>query len=251
MTNVLLSGSTDGIGLELSRQLASDETRLLLLGRRPLEAIQPPCPHDASNYLRLDLAKSDCAEKAHDFVAQNAPEGLDLLIHNAAAAHWGAVSEQPPSSVRELLDINLTAPLRLTHRLLPVLKKRRGKIVLISSVISALPCAKYPVYGATKAALDGFARSLRIELGDEVAVQLVRPGAARTGMHEKSGLPVEVVDWTRFPPASEVAEKIVAAIRRPDSSPVTLGLGNRLVRFVATAFAIPVDWALRRKEMRP
>jgi len=70
------------------------------------------------------------------------------------------------------------------------------------------------VYGATKAALEGFARSLREELRGRVGVQIVHPGATRTGMHAKSGMPPDRVNERRFPSPMWTAERIVRAIER-------------------------------------
>ena len=96
--------------------------------------------------------------------------------------------------IENLIHVNLRAPVTLTHALLPRLKAAKGKIVFISSVISNMPCPDYAVYGATKSAIDSFARNLRIELEGIVSVQAIHPGATRTGMHAKMGLSKEKIN---------------------------------------------------------
>jgi short-subunit dehydrogenase len=130
--------------------------------------------------------------------------------------------------------------------LLPLLPRPGGKVVFISSVVSALACPDYAVYGATKAALDGLARNLRLELRDEIAVQVIHPGATRTGMHAKSGLSRQQMNWDKFPPAEQVAGQIAAAIDR-NRSAVTIGLGNRVLQLSGRYFGGLVDAALRRR----
>jgi short-subunit dehydrogenase len=153
---------------------------------------------------------------------------LDLAIHNAGVGYYGHLSRQNDKSVEELLAVNLYAPIRLTHALLPRLTKAKGKLVFISSVAANLPVAKYSVYGSSKAALSGFARNLRLELTD-VSVQTIYPGAIQTDMHRKSG--ATTLDTKNFPSAEKVAQKIVQAIAT-NKSEVTIGFANQVVRNV-------------------
>ena len=169
---------------------------------------------------------------------------LDLLIHNAGVGFYGPVAKQPLANIEQLVTVNLWTPIALTHALLPMLPQTNGKIVFISSVVSALACPDYAVYGATKAALDGFARSLRIELAKKIAVQVIHLGATRTGMHHKSGLQRDVVDWEKFPPAETVAPKIIRAIASNNRNP-TIGLSNKLLRFGGQYFSGLIDAVLR------
>jgi short-subunit dehydrogenase len=113
-------------------------------------------------------------------------------------------------------------------------------------VAAALPAPDYAVYGASKAALEGFARSLRIELAGRVGVQMIHPGATRTGMHAKIGAPLAQIGWRRFPPAARVAAQIVRAIDggRPLE---TIGAANRLLRFAGRQLGGLVDRAIARK----
>lgn len=142
--------------------------------------------------------------------------------------YYGHLPRQSDKSVDELLAVNLYAPIRLTHALLPRLKKAKGKLVFISSVAANLPVAKYSVYGASKAALSGFARNLRLELTD-VTLQTIYPGAIQTDMHRKSG--ATTLSTKNFPNAEKVAQKIVKAVAT-NKSEVTIGFRNQVVRNV-------------------
>jgi short-subunit dehydrogenase len=118
--------------------------------------------------------------------------------------------------------------------------------VYISSVASALPTPDYAGYGATKAALDGFAANLRIELCGRVRVQTIAPGATRTAMHAKSGAPLDRLGWRRFPPPERVAGAIVDAIDR--GRPVTtIGRRNGLLRFGGRYLGDAIDRFMRAK----
>ena len=240
--NVLITGATSGLGLALARLYAEDSS-LVLIGRRPLAELDDPLFREET-YCRCDLALADCGEVIAGWLKDRGIDKLELVIHNAGVGAFGPVDEQTPEEMDKLLEVNLYAPIRLTHALLPSLKRARGKLVFISSVAADLPAPDYAVYSATKAGLSGFARNLRLELGAQVAVQTLYPGAIRTGIHAKSGVPEEQFDLSRFPSPDEVAQQALRAIEhgRPN---VTFGLGNKLLRAVGRYSRGPVDSVMR------
>jgi short-subunit dehydrogenase len=237
---VLITGATGGIGLELARRYAAPGARLILVGRRPLATLSDPLFSPAS-YCRADLRRPDKATEAiicwlHD---QGITQ-LDRLIHNAGIGHYGPPAATPPERTDELLAVNLQTPIRLTHALLPLVQAAQGAVVFVGSVATALPTPEYAVYTATKAALESFARSLRVELRRQVRVQVVRPGATRTGIHASSGVPPGRLKSERFPPATIVAAEMIAAIEAGRRS-TTIGAGNRLVSWVGRNLGGVVD----------
>ncbi len=242
---ILITGATDGIGLALAHRYRQQAAQLILVGRRPWAEV-PLTDFSSEVYCQADLSQPECASLIQNHLHHRQIERLDLLIHNAGLGYYGPPAAQSLDSIDTLVTVNLWAPVALTHTLLPHLRRAGGQVVFISSVVSALPGPEYAVYGATKAAIDGLARNLRIELRGSVAVQVIHPGATRSGMHAKSGMPKTVADWEKFPPAEQVAEQIVQAIdsRRPA---VTLGLTNRLLRWSGRHLAGPLDWLLRRR----
>jgi short-subunit dehydrogenase len=237
---VLITGATSGLGLELARLYAED-SRLLLLGRKPLSKLTGKLFHDHA-YCQCDLSKPNCAEVVKEWLEIEGIASLDLLIHNAGVGYYGNLIRQSDKSLEELLQTNLYAPIRLTHALLPMLKQSKGKIVFISSVAANLPVAQYSVYGASKAALSGFARNLRLELSD-VKVQTIYPGAIQTEMHSKSGAKLKTKN---FPSAKDVARKIVKAVTS-NKNEVTIGFGNRLVRNAGYYFSRLSDFIARAR----
>jgi short-subunit dehydrogenase len=240
---VLVTGASDGIGLALARLLQAGGARVLGVGRRPATAIEAGLRGD---YCRVDLAQPYAAALVTNFLRGLGITGLDLLIHCAGVGSYGPAEAQAAGEIDALLDTNLRAPVALTHALLPALAAVAGRVVFIGSVAAALPVPDYAAYGATKAALEGFARSLRVELRGRVGVQVIHPGATRTGMHAKVGAPLERMGWSHFPPPERVARQIIRAIE--GGAPVaTIGLGNRLLRLAGRHLGGLVDRAATKR----
>ena len=231
MHTVLITGATDGLGLALARRYRAQGSVVLMVGRRSLAALEPAFFTPAT-YCEADLALPDAHRRVAAWLDAQAVRALDLLIHNAGLGYVGDLESQDPANIRTLVDVNLWAPIALSHALFPRLQAAQARCVFISSVAADLPGPRYAVYTATKAALDGFARAWRAELradGSGVTVQVIHPGAVRTAMHAKSGADPAALGWERFPPPDEVAAAIEAAILRSPRD-ATIGAANRFVR---------------------
>jgi len=133
---------------------------------------------------------------------------LDALVENAGVAHAGPLEFLPLDLLREQLEVNVVGQLAVLQRVLPALRRSRGRVVLMGSVsgISALPLLG--AYAMSKFALEAMADSLRVELEPwGIRVSLVQPGSIRTPM------------WTRErpdppPEALELYGERIGALRR-------------------------------------
>ncbi len=213
-----------------------------MLGRKPLSKLGDKLFHDHA-YCQCDLSKPNCADVVTEWLEIEGVASLDLLIHNAGVGYYGNLSRQTDKSLEELLQTNLYAPIRLTQALLPHLNHAKGKIVFISSVAANLPVAQYSIYGASKAALSGFARNLRLELSG-VHVQTIYPGAIQTDMHSKSG--ATKLNTKNFPTPAATARKIVKGIAT-NKNEVTIGFGNQVVRNAGYYFSRISDFIARTR----
>ncbi len=102
---------------------------------------------------------------------------LDLLVNNASSFYPTPVAETTPTQWDELLGSNLRAPFFLTQAALPHLRARHGSIVNIVDIHAERPLGGHPVYSIAKAGLAMLTKSLARELGPEVRVNGVAPGA--------------------------------------------------------------------------
>ena len=150
---VLITGATDGIGRALAKIYRTRGDRLVLVGRRTLDTLNDAL-YTKDTYCQTDLSQDKCADQVCEFLNAQKINAIDLAIQNAGTGYFGPIAEQSAESIREIAAVNLMAPLRLTHALMPHLKKNNGKLVLIGSITHAFPCPDYAVYAASKEALN-------------------------------------------------------------------------------------------------
>ena len=112
---------------------------------------------------------------AHDVVERTG--GLDVLVNNASNFYPTPLGTITEEQWDDLVGSNLKAPLFLTQALLPELRAAQGVVVNIVDVHAQRPLRDHPVYGAAKAGLAMLTRSLAKDLGPDVRVNGVSPGA--------------------------------------------------------------------------
>ncbi len=239
MATVLITGATDGIGKALAQQYSAN-SRLVLVGRRPLTDLDGPL-YTETTYCRADLAERDAPHTIRDFLTTHNIERLDVLVHNAGIGSYGPLTDETSERIQDLVNVNYRTPVALTHTLLPWLDG--AKVVFISSVAANLPTADYTVYAATKSALDGFANNLRVELNGYAHVQLIHPGATKTGMHGKIGADA-VLDTSKYPTAEAVATQIKAIIDG-DGRGGAIGFSNKALLWAGKHAARLIDTMMK------
>ncbi len=201
--NILITGTSRGLGDAFARGLGQPSDTLWLVSRRPPPSLQLE-DGVRRHWIEADLSSAG----VHDKIADSVPD-LDVLIHNAGIWESTAFSSQydfqeiPESETRAVLEVNLIAPILLTQALLPKLKNSSNpKIVLIGS-INGLENASMPevAYSASKFGLRGVAHALREHLRDQqIGVSVINPGSiAWAGNLEHQDLipPTDIVRLVR------------------------------------------------------
>lgn len=227
--NVLVTGGTRGLGLAIAIRLAREGYRVIATGRTLSEELgQVMAGEAAANIVFEPL---DLSERAglHGFVSAVVKTYGPLygLVNNAAVAHDGVLATMHESEIEEVIAVNVTATILLTkYAVRSMLVTGGGRIVNVSSIIGATGFNGLSVYGASKAALIGFTRSLARELGRAgITVNALAPGYMATRM--SAGLAPEQVDTIvrrtplrRLVTADEVAGA-VAFLLGPDAAMIT------------------------------
>jgi short-subunit dehydrogenase len=124
-----------------------------------------------------------------------------MLVNNAGLAHYMPYADLPPAQARELVDLNILAPVLLTRAALTgMLGRSRGSIINIASLLAFSGAVEAPflprraVYAATKSFLVTFSQLLAAEVRDSgVRVQVVCPGVVRSEFHSRQGVDMSTV----------------------------------------------------------
>lgn len=178
----LVTGASRGIGLATARALAADgaEVALIARGRAALAAAVAACGAKA-RAIPCDLTRED--EVEHALAELHATVGVpDILVNNAGHFAIGAVGVMPPAEVERLLSLNLLAPYRLLHALVPAMRARgSGHVITIGSVADRAIFPENAGYAAGKYGARAMHEVLRQELrGTGVRVSLISPGPVDT-----------------------------------------------------------------------
>jgi len=180
----LVAGAAVGLGAEYARQIAAHGLDLVLLDRDE-GPLAKTAAEIAAEYgvrvrpLTVDLGRADVVDVIAPAVAELE---IGLLVYNAAAGTVAPFLEIEPAHMQVMLDVNCRAPMRLAHALAPpMMQRRRGGLILMSSLSGNIGSAQLAIYAATKAFALVFAEALWVELRPHgVDVLAVQPGSTRT-----------------------------------------------------------------------
>ena len=180
---VWITGATSGFGAATVERFVTGGWRVIASGRRAERLQQLVAQHGAEcvHATAFDVRDEMAMRAAH----ANLPPafaGIDLLVNNAGLALGTSPAQQADlAQWKQMIDVNVTALVSLTHLLLSQLIERRGAIVNISSIAGSYAYRGGNVYGGTKAFVTQFSQNLRCDLhGTGVRVTSVEPGMAET-----------------------------------------------------------------------
>ncbi len=179
-----------GIGFALAQMLRDEGHELTLVARRP-EPLAEAAQELGAEAVAANLADPDECVRA---VAAHAERfgGMDVLVNSAGIGIGGSFGEQATKAIDLQLDVNLRAALVVTREALPHLRASGGHVINLASIAGTIPTPGLAVYGATKAALIAFTRSLNREEEEHgVRATAICPGFVATRMTEWTGLPAE------------------------------------------------------------
>ncbi len=148
LKSAIVTGASSGIGKALSKKLLDLGYEVYGFAR---DFSKSNIENEFFHPILIDLSK----EKEFPKI-----ENLHILIHSAGIGYFAPTEDLSSKKIEEMIDLNLKAPLLLTNFYLRELKKKRGTIIFISSISAIQPAIFGTVYGATKAALRHYAKSL-------------------------------------------------------------------------------------------
>jgi short-subunit dehydrogenase len=246
----VVTGASSGIGEATARRLGGDGWRLLLVARRQdrLEALARELP-DATP-VAVDLTDADAPERVAAAVDEHLGGRLELLVNNAGSSKRARFGDEDGgyAAIRRIMEVNFDAVVRLTERLLPVLRASApSAMVNVASMAGRVAYPRGGAYSASKFALIGWSEALQQEeAAHGVHVGVVLPGFVATEGFPQTDLTGSAATRWMVGRSDEVADAIVRAgpggalevvvPRKYRVVPVLRALSPRLVRRITGQF---------------
>ena len=249
MPTALVTGASSGIGAQYAVQLAAVGYDIVLVGRDESAlreaAGRVTASGRAPEVLVADLTAPTDLERVCERAAR---DDVTMLVNNAGAGTPGEFATSTAATEQAMLDLNVTAVMRLCHAVLPrMLREDRGAIINVASVAATIAFPGIAVYSATKSAVDRLTRVAAMEsgkLGYGVRVNCLYPGLVPTAMG--AGLANDVAQLGLF----ESPDAAVAAVvgltpagrlgEVSDMADAVVFLASNEARFI-TGIGLPVD----------
>ena len=170
---VLITGAARGIGAESARQLAARGANVALVGLEPgeLERVAAECGSGAATF-ECDVTDQSALESAVEETVERFG-GIDVVMANAGIAPAGMTRSMDPAAFERTIEINLLGVWRTVRACLPHVIERRGYVLVVSSLSAVGYAPGMSAYTASKAGVEAFSNSLRVEmkhLGVDVGV---------------------------------------------------------------------------------
>jgi short-subunit dehydrogenase len=239
----LVTGASGGIGEAFARQLGAAGTDLVLVARSKdkLDALASEIRERSG--VAVDVVAVDLGTPAGLGVVEQRvaaeDEPIDVLVNNAGFGFSGGFGEIPIDDEAAVIQLNVTALMRLTHAAVKRMTAHgRGTVLNVSSVAAFQPSAGNANYSATKAYVLSFSQSVHEEVADKgVNVCCVCPGLTRTEFQDKGGYDVSTPGFT-WQSADDVARSGLDAAERGRVVEVT-GWHNKVL--TTSVRKLPMD----------
>lgn len=186
----LVTGASGGIGSAIASALAARGSNLVLTGTREqvLQEVAASLNLKSDQKVEVITANLSEAEVATQLIANTeaAIGPVDILVNNAGLTRDGLLMRMKDEDWQTVMDVNLTAVMRLSKAVLrSMMKSRWGRIIQISSVVGYTGNPGQTNYAASKAGMTGFTKSLAIEVASRgITANVIAPGFIQTAMTE-------------------------------------------------------------------
>jgi NAD(P)-dependent dehydrogenase (short-subunit alcohol dehydrogenase family) len=167
---VIVTGAAGGIGRAICARFKKEGLVVIGVDRRPCDNVD--------QWLEVDIGDLGPLRTAASAVSETYQ--LAAVVHNAAVQPMAGAGDTPYATFVETMRVNVLAADSLVHATRENLAQQRGSVVVVSSVHAAATTAGITAYATSKAALEGWVRSAAIDLGPDIRVNAVRPGAIDT-----------------------------------------------------------------------
>jgi short-subunit dehydrogenase len=186
--NIVLTGATGGVGSSISKLLVDSGMNLLLVSRdeKRLKKLQAELLKRKSSsfvkFIAVDFNNPKNVENIVDDINTIFKGKIDILINNAGIGYHSEITSINLNELEEVFAVNTLSPIILTSKLFKnITKSDFGHIINISSILGSRAMEMTSTYTASKHALSGFSKVLRIEgAKHKIRVTTIEPGAIET-----------------------------------------------------------------------
>ena len=252
---ILITGGSNGIGLELATQFLKLGNTVIITGRNLSRLNEVKKKYPNLTVFQSDAGKPADIKNLYDNVSKQFP-GLNVLINNAGIMrklnlHDTSIDLE---NINQEIDINLSGPIRMVNQFLPLLKKQQQAAIMnVSSGLAFVPFPISPVYSATKAGVHFYTQTLRIQLKNtNVKVFELLPPLTNTDLQNAF-----TADDMKGTQVMETATMVEAAIKgfinnsfeiRPGQSNLLKIMSRIAPRFILNQMSRPVDSLLAQSK---
>jgi len=252
----LITGASEGIGLELARIMAADGWNLVLVARRGEILSELAAELIRQHGIKCAAIPADLSDREsvqqiiEKLSARNVT--IDALVNNAGFGRYGLFVNVTGDLYTPMVSVNITSLVALTKALLPgMIERKSGWVMNVGSTASFQPVPVNAVYGATKAFVLSFSEALATELqGSGVTVTCLCPGVTKTGFARVAGATHLDVDFRGAMTAEEVARLGYEAMLAGTRTVVTGRMNTFLAfctRLVPRSLAANVAYKVMKK----
>ena len=242
---VVITGGSSGIGSALIKAIANLNSSTLLCN---LSRTKPDF-FEGNRYFHVaaDLCRASelaCAATKLEAFLENAPNGRVVLINNSGFGDYGSVDELEMEKQLDMMQLNMSALVALTMRLLPLLRQRGGAVVNVASTAAFQPVPGMATYAASKAFVLHWSLALSEDLrGSGVCALAVCPGPTRSNFFRAAGFASPPLQgglnrWLDMS-AEAVADRTLCALARGRKLVIT-GWKNRFTAVLSHFLPKPV-----------
>ena len=238
MKTLLITGATSGIGKALAEHAANSGYNVIACGRNE-NVLDSLSKHTNIQACQFDVTSLEDTREALR------TQTFDVAILNAGTCEYVDVDDFEPDMFRRVFEPNFFGVVNCVDAILPILKKG-NKVVIVDSMARLLPFTRSQAYGASKAALHYFTKSLEVDLHDKgIDVQAVSPGFVETPLTDKNDfeMPMKIT-------ASEAAKAMLKGIESNKQTiffPRLFGLILRFMHILPTPIQKRLSLAMREK----
>ena len=185
MKLIVVTGASKGLGLAICTRLLNENYKVVGISRSQTKEFSELQTKFSETLFReeYDFANTNDIQNLVRSITK-AHGNIYGLINNAALGHDGVLGTMHETQIKELIAVNVEAPILITkYASRSMLMKLQGRVINIGSIIASTGFNGLSVYGATKASMSGFTKSLARELGKaKITVNTIAPGYMATAM---------------------------------------------------------------------